>query len=64
MDERTGGPTEYYWCLTDGKVVEAGGCRHADRLGPYSTVQEAQEALSKAAKRNEEWEGDERWKDD
>ena len=36
----------------------------ADRLGPYASREEAEQALDKVAERNEAFDNDPRWKDD
>ena len=38
-------------------------CSYADRLGPYSSEDEASRALEKVKERNEEWDNDPRWND-
>ncbi len=53
----------FFYCLRHRKV-ESGDdlCRARDRLGPYRTKAEAEEALEKVRRRNEAWEEeDERW---
>ncbi len=35
-----------------------------DRLGPYPSREEAEQALDKVAQRNEEYDNDPRWNDD
>lgn len=56
--------SQYYYCL-DHRTVEADeGCRAADRLGPYATQEEAQQALATVQQRNEQWDNDPKWNDD
>ena len=57
--------TQYYFNLTTGQVESAEGKSPAkDVLGPYSTREEAQQALEKARARTEDWdEEDRRWDD-
>jgi hypothetical protein len=57
-------PVEWYFCLRHHRVEPRDGCRAADRLGPYASEAEAQNALSKVADRNEQWDNDPRWNDD
>ena len=40
------------------------GCRGVNRLGPYATRAEAEQALEKVAERNEDWDSDPKWNDD
>lgn len=35
-----------------------------DRLGPYSSKEEAEQALEKVEQRNEAWDGDDNWGED
>ncbi|HZJ07743.1 MAG TPA: hypothetical protein VFD59_20110 [Nocardioidaceae bacterium] len=55
---------EYWFCLTHHRVEHAGGCKNADRLGPYRSEAEAARALEKVEERNEEWDNDPAWNDD
>ncbi|MBA2773443.1 MAG: hypothetical protein H0U36_05285 [Nocardioidaceae bacterium] len=55
---------QYYFCLNHHTVESEDGCRAADRLGPYSSRQEAEQALEKVQQRNEEWDNDPKWSDD
>jgi hypothetical protein len=52
--------TEWYYCLDHKTVEPKGGCRSANRFGPYATREEAERALEKVAERNEEWEQQDR----
>ncbi|GAB3698438.1 SPOR domain-containing protein [Mariniluteicoccus flavus] len=55
---------EYYYCM-DHKTVEPwDGCRSGNRLGPYNSRDEAQQALSTVEQRNEQWDNDPKWNDD
>ena len=54
---------EWYYCLLHRTVEPYGGCRADDRLGPYPTRAEAENALTHVAERNEEWETDPRFTD-
>jgi len=56
--------SEYWYCLKHHAVEEKDGCKNADRLGPYSTEEEAARALEKVQERNEEWDHDPKWNDD
>ncbi len=55
---------QYYYCLDHQTVETEEGCRSADRLGPYPTQEEAQQALAKVQERNEQWDNDPKWNDD
>ncbi|MQA04244.1 MAG: hypothetical protein GEV07_16455 [Streptosporangiales bacterium] len=59
MDEQ-----QWWYCLVHKAVEPAEGCRNADRLGPFATRAEAENALRLAEQRNEAWEHDPRWSDD
>ena len=50
--------TEQHWwfCLKHHAVEPDAGCPAKDRLGPYSTPEEAARALETVRHRNEEWE--------
>jgi hypothetical protein len=50
--------TQYYYNLSTGTVEEGAQSPAPDRMGPYASREEAQRALSIAAKRNEKWEAD------
>lgn len=55
---------QWYWCLDHHAVEDREGCRGVNRLGPYATRGEAEQALQKVAERNEDWDSDPKWKDD
>ncbi|MDQ3481242.1 MAG: hypothetical protein M3423_07940 [Actinomycetota bacterium] len=55
---------QYYYCLDHKSVESEDGCKSADRLGPYSSRDEATHALEKVEQRNEAWDTDPRWNDD
>ncbi len=44
--------SSWWYCLSHG-VEEGVGCRSGDRLGPYSSREEAEQALEKARARTE-----------
>ena len=48
--------TQYYYNLSTGAVEEGAQSPATERMGPYATREEAERALSTAAKRNQEWE--------
>lgn len=54
---------EWYYCLLHHTVEPYEGCRSDDRLGPYPTRAEAEQALQHVSERNEEWETDPRFND-
>jgi hypothetical protein len=53
------------WFCVKHKRVEQGEdmCPPIDRLGPFSTSEEAEHALEKAEDRNEAWDNDPKWND-
>ena len=55
---------QWYWCLDHHRVEPFEGCRSNDRLGPYATREEAEQALDKVAECNDAWDNDPKWKDD
>lgn len=56
--------SEFWYCLRHHAVEGTGGCKNADRLGPYDSEDEAARALEKVQERNEEWDTDPTWNDD
>ncbi len=55
-------PIEYFYNTTTGQVEEGRQSPNEERMGPYATREDAENALAIAAKRNEAWdEADERW---
>lgn len=46
----------WWFCLRHMTVEPEAGCPGKDRLGPYSTKEEAEHALETVRRRNEEWE--------
>jgi hypothetical protein len=61
MSNSGGGP--YYWCLRHNRVeTDEDVCPAVRTMGPYSTVAEAEQALTRVAERNERWDAeDARW---
>ena len=58
------GMTDYWFCVKHHRVEQVEDmCPPIDRLGPYPTREEAEQALDKAAERNEEWDNDPKWND-
>lgn len=55
---------EFYYCLDHKTVEPYQGCKSANRLGPYATRKEAENALATVAERNEDWDNDPKWNDD
>lgn len=55
---------EWYYCVEHDRVEPKFGCRITNRLGPYATQEEAEAALQRVRKRNEEWEEDPAWQND
>ncbi len=50
----------WWYCLKHNTVEPEAGCPAKDRLGPYSSREEAARALEIARRRNEEWEAQDR----
>jgi hypothetical protein len=50
---------QWFYCLRHHTVEGPVGCRAQDRLGPYATREEAENALEKVKERNTTW-GDDR----
>lgn len=59
----SGRPGEWFYCVKHQTVEEGPECPAKNRLGPYSSREEAAHAMRTAAERNEEWETDPRWHD-
>jgi hypothetical protein len=55
---------QWWYCITH-KTVEPDSvpCKAVDRLGPYTSREEAERALEKVAERNDAWDNDPNWKD-
>jgi hypothetical protein len=56
--------SKYWYCVKHHAVEGAEGCPAIDRLGPYPSRAEAENALAKAEQRNQEWDNDPAWNDD
>ena len=57
--------SNFWYCVKHHAVEDEDNmCPPIDRLGPFSTREEAEAALAKAQERNEEWENDPDWNDD
>ncbi|HEY8455326.1 MAG TPA: hypothetical protein VIL34_07010 [Actinopolymorphaceae bacterium] len=56
-------PERWYFCLRHYQVEPQQGCKGSDRLGPYPSRDDAENALAKVAERNEQWDNDPRWND-
>ena len=54
----------WYDLKTKAAVQDTRVGKIADRLGPYGSREEAEQALDKVAERNEAFDNDPRWKDD
>lgn len=60
MTEASHGP--WYWCLIHARVESAEGCPNIERLGPYTTREQAATALERAHENTERWDADDaRW---
>ncbi|MFC9694946.1 hypothetical protein ACFTSF_40740 [Kribbella sp. NPDC056951] len=56
---------EWYYNTKTGQVEPYQGAKSGDRLGPYSSPEEAARALEIAQERNEAWEKQNKdWEDD
>ena len=64
MSNSGGGP--YYWCLRHNRVeTDDDVCRATKTMGPYDTADQAEQALTRVAERNEQWDAeDARWTGD
>lgn len=55
----------WYWCLTHGEVEQGAGCANMNRLGPYETREQAEQAPARARARTEQQdaldEAEDRW---
>lgn len=51
---------EFYYNTRTGQVEEGPQSPVTERMGPYATREEAQQALSIAEQRNETWEAEDR----
>ncbi len=54
---------KWYFNTKTGQVEGEEGARAADRLGPYSSREEAERALQIAAERTKNWDNDPEWND-
>ena len=50
----------WYYCLVHNRVEPEKGCANSERLGPYTSEDQAAHAFEIARKRNEEWDAGER----
>ena len=46
---------QFFYCLRHHRVEGPVGCKAKDRLGPFATAEEAQNALQKVKERNAAW---------
>ncbi|HEV3169605.1 MAG TPA: hypothetical protein VGZ32_04670 [Actinocrinis sp.] len=51
----TDGHPQWYYCIKHHRVEGEVGCQAKDRLGPYDTREEAENALQKVKERNAAW---------
>ena len=54
----------WYDLKTKSAVQDTKAGKLADRLGPYASREEAEQAMDKVAERNESFDNDPRWNDD
>ena len=54
----------WYDLRTKSAVQDTKAGKITDRLGPYASREEAEQALDKVAERNEAFDNDPRWNDD
>ena len=59
-------PDQMWWydLKTKTAIRASRAGKASDRLGPYATREEAEQALDRVAERNESWEHDPKWNDD
>jgi hypothetical protein len=48
----------WYYCLKHHTVEPYEACKAIDRLGPYEFREDAEHAMERVARRNEEWDDD------
>jgi len=58
------GEDRWWFCLNHRTVEHGDACANSERLGPYTSRDEAEVALSRAAERTEHWDNDPTWSDD
>lgn len=58
-----GKPGEWFFNVEEGKVEEGPQSPGKNRMGPYTSREEAEHALETARERTSEWENDPRWHD-
>jgi hypothetical protein len=63
-DDMSDDNDQWWFCLKHNTVEPTEACANSERLGPYATRDEAQNALAIAAERTERWEHDPKWTDD
>lgn len=51
---------QWFYCIKHHTVEGAVGCKAKDRLGPYSTQEEAAHAMDKVQERNQQWSSQDR----
>jgi hypothetical protein len=56
--------SKFWYCLDHHRVEPTEGCPAMQRLGPYTSEEEASRALEKVQERNQEWDKDDAWGDD
>lgn len=56
--------SDWWWCLTHGRVEQGSDEPKHQRLGPYGSEPEAQSALGRAQERTQSWDAeDEAWEE-
>jgi len=55
---------QWWFCLKHQSVEQSDACANFERLGPYSSRQEAEGALAQAAERTQQWDDNPRWNDE
>lgn len=58
-----GRPGEWFFNVETGTVEEGPQSPGKNRMGPYASRAEAEQALERARERTSEWESDPRWRD-
>jgi hypothetical protein len=55
-----GSERRWWYCLRHGRPEYGPGCPTKDRMGPYASESEAEQALQIAAARTEAWDAEDR----
>lgn len=55
---------QWWYCLRHQASERGAGCAATDRLGPYASQEQADQALETAAQRSQSWDEDPQWNDE